>query len=101
MVFEQRARWVIGYDDALALRHFLHAPGWLKIDVLQLWQTIVRKRDDIGPDIVSETRRKSIRANDDHIDIDPVGALLRLDLAGQFRCRCFVKGKARYKRFLF
>ena len=48
--------------------------------------------DHVNIDVVGEARRKRVRSDDDEIDVDPVGRLLRTDLAWEFRRRRLGEG---------
>ena len=92
-VFEQRPGRV--EHDARrpgSLRERLHLRGAGQIDLVELGQLVGEIGQHLRPQLLLDAGRQRVDAGQHDVDVDAVGVLLRLDLAGQLRRGRFGEG---------
>ena len=94
-VFEQRAGWIIGDDDALPFRERLHLGGGRQIDVVEFRQCSRIGAEQVDPELLVDAGGQRVRAGQHEVDVDAARILLRLDLARELRRRRLGEGDAR------
>jgi hypothetical protein len=86
-VFDQRAGRIIDDRHAIALAELVHVEGGRQIVGVQVRQRAAVIRIQLRPQVLIDAGGQAVEAGQHDVDVEMVGVLLGLDLAGEFRRR--------------